>query len=108
MATEAGILFLDYLFLSSIPLNKVSADVYAYNDISLRMAKKGGFQVEGVLRQERYWGGEYHDIIRVSLLRSEWLAARERLGADRVYAPRVPPGEGAPAAPNPEPDQGRG
>jgi RimJ/RimL family protein N-acetyltransferase len=82
-AAEAGMLFLDYLF-SYFPIRKIAADVYAFNAASLQVIKNAGFQVEGVLRQEHYFGGTFHDIIRLGLLESEWLLLREQYRVDHL------------------------
>jgi RimJ/RimL family protein N-acetyltransferase len=52
-------------------LNKIRLDVYAFNEGAIRTYEKVGFRREGVLRQELYRGGAYHDVIRMGLLRGE-------------------------------------
>jgi RimJ/RimL family protein N-acetyltransferase len=54
-----------------INLNKIRLDVYAFNHQAIRTYERVGFLREGVLRQELYRGGAYHDIIRMGLLRGE-------------------------------------
>jgi RimJ/RimL family protein N-acetyltransferase len=76
-AAEVGMLFLDYLF-SYFPIRKVAAEVFSFNHTSLDVLKHAGFHVEGVLRQEHYFGGHFHDVVRVGLLETEWRSLRER------------------------------
>ncbi|HAA82323.1 MAG TPA: N-acetyltransferase, partial [Thermotoga naphthophila] len=37
-----------------------------------RVYEKIGFKVEGILRQELFREGRYHDVIVMGLLKSEW------------------------------------
>lgn len=60
-AAQAGILAIDYLF-KFFDLKKIYTMVYDYNFDSLRFQKHGGFVEEGLLKQHRYYNGEYHDV----------------------------------------------
>jgi RimJ/RimL family protein N-acetyltransferase len=53
-------------------MNKVCLNVFSFNKRARRCYEKCGFSVEGVLRQEVYANGRYHDEIAMGLLRSEW------------------------------------
>ncbi|HXV26531.1 MAG TPA: GNAT family protein [Candidatus Paceibacterota bacterium] len=53
-------------------LNKVWLMVWAENKKGLHIYEKLGFRQEGVLREEYFWQGEYHDIVRMGLLASEF------------------------------------
>lgn len=55
-------------------LNKVYLNVFAENVRSRTLYAKIGFVQEGVLRQEYLLGDEYHDMVRMSMLRGEWEA----------------------------------
>jgi UDP-4-amino-4,6-dideoxy-N-acetyl-beta-L-altrosamine N-acetyltransferase len=55
-----------------INLHKVSAQILGYNERSLRLHKKLGFQQEGVLRDQHYDGNHYHDTHCFGLLEREW------------------------------------
>ena len=77
-AQEAGMILFDYLF-SYIPLRKIAAEVYSYNEVSLRFLQSAGFVVEGNLREERYFAGHYYDIVRLSILASEWPEIRKKV-----------------------------
>ncbi len=53
-------------------LNRISLQVYTNNPRAIRAYEKSGFVVEGRLRQAHYDNGQYHDILIMSVLRSEW------------------------------------
>ncbi len=55
-----------------INLNKVTIQVYSFNTPAIRCYEKLGFKTEGVLRQEIYREGQYHDTVAMGMLRSEW------------------------------------
>lgn len=55
-------------------LNKVYLNVFAENVRSRTFYAKLGFVQEGVLRQEYLLDGKCHDMVRMSMLRSEWAA----------------------------------
>ncbi len=53
-------------------LNKVRLRVYDYNLRGIKSYLKLGFKKEGVMRQELFKDGKYHDIVMMGLLREEW------------------------------------
>lgn len=53
-------------------LNRVEALIHPDNAASLKLVRHFGFAEEGRLRQLGYWGGQHHDMLQCSLLRSEW------------------------------------
>jgi hypothetical protein len=53
--------------------------------------------VEGRLRQHICKNGQYHDVIRMAMLRSDWPAVRERFHPTPVEI-ECPPGVTLPAA----------
>lgn len=61
-----------------INLNKVKLGVFSFNKRAIRCYEKVGFKTEGVLRQEIYRYGKYHDGILMGILRSEWRPAKRR------------------------------
>lgn len=71
--TEALRLMLEYAF-DTLNVHKVCATVFAFNDASLRVLEKCGFAKEGVLRQQRFCDGTYHDEILFGLLREDYAA----------------------------------
>ncbi len=56
----------------TLNLNKLWATVFSYNEPSKGLFEALGFQKEGVLREETYREGAYHDVIRYGILREEF------------------------------------
>jgi RimJ/RimL family protein N-acetyltransferase len=56
----------------TLNLNRICLRVYADNPRAIRSYEKAGLTVEGSLRQGHYHGGEYIDVVLMSILRSEW------------------------------------
>lgn len=52
-------------------LNRIEAQVHPHNAASLKTLAGLGFVEEGRLREVGYWGGAYHDMMQLSLLRRE-------------------------------------
>ena len=55
-----------------LELHKVWLMVFATNERSLRTWRRLGFVDEGVLRDEYFHEGAWHDMVRLSMLRHEW------------------------------------
>jgi len=68
--TEAMQLLSRFCF-DELNLNKVKVHVYAFNPRAIRCYEKLGFQKEGVLRDEVFRDGAYHNVITMGLLRAE-------------------------------------
>ncbi len=68
---EALRLLLDHAF-AVLNLNRIFLHVYANNPRAIRAYEKIGFVHEGRLRQAHYAAGRYHDVLMMSVLRSEW------------------------------------
>ena len=62
---------LEYGF-KELNLNKITLSVISTNMRAIHLYEKLGFSVEGRLRQEIWRGGEYLDLILMSILQSEW------------------------------------
>lgn len=73
--TETCQLLVSYAF-EILNMNRVWLGVNASNVGAHRSYKKSGFIAEGVLREEVYRNGRYHDVIRMSVLRREYEALR--------------------------------
>ena len=69
--TEAMRLMLKHGF-ESLNLHRIMLRVYAYNKRAIRSYEKVGFVQEGTLRQAIYRKGQYHDVLLMSVLQSEW------------------------------------
>ena len=69
--TEATRLMVRHGF-ETLNLNRISLNVYDYNERGIRAYEKAGFKKEGVLRKALYAEGAYHDVIVMGILREEW------------------------------------
>lgn len=78
IGAEAGMLFLNYLFMK-YPIRKVYCTVYEYNKPSLKMLKNAGFKVEGILKKHRYFDENYYNMYILSFYREDMQNLRERL-----------------------------
>lgn len=70
-ASEAILLVLRYFFLE-LGYQKVTAGVYAFNEASIRLHEKLGFQQEGRLRRMTFTNGRYFDDIHFGLTVEEF------------------------------------
>ncbi|MCF6242656.1 MAG: GNAT family N-acetyltransferase [Bacteroidales bacterium] len=72
-AFYATFLALKYAFLE-LGLNRVSTDYIAEHKVSRHLlVDKLGLSEEGVFRQELYKAGKYHNIVKVAILKDEFL-----------------------------------
>ncbi|MCX6764166.1 MAG: GNAT family protein [Candidatus Nealsonbacteria bacterium] len=69
--TESLRLLVNYAF-RNLNLNSLSAGAMDFNERSIKMQKKIGFQREGRRRQHFFKNGKFHDEILFGLLREEW------------------------------------
>ncbi len=76
IGTECAKLMVVY-GIEKLNLNKVWLGVNAANIGGVRAYEKAGFVREGILRQEQYRNFEYYDVIRMSILRTEYAARRD-------------------------------
>ncbi|GAH98179.1 unnamed protein product, partial [marine sediment metagenome] len=70
IAGEASRLMINYGF-TELNLHKIFAGVFTPNTRSLRAAEKLGFEKEGVLKEEMYVDGEYHDVHKFALFKRD-------------------------------------
>jgi RimJ/RimL family protein N-acetyltransferase len=75
LGSESASLLLNYAF-NKLNLNSVQLGVNAENKRAVRSYEKTGFVHEGIRRQFIYRNGRYYDIVVMSVLRDEFLAAR--------------------------------
>jgi [ribosomal protein S5]-alanine N-acetyltransferase len=59
---------------SQMQLNRIEAQIHPQNEASLKLVQKLGFAREGLLREVARWGGQFHDLLQLSLLRRDWQA----------------------------------
>ena len=69
--TEAVKTMLRYAF-HELGLNRVELETYSFNPRAQRCYQKAGFRRERVRRQALYRDGEFHDVITMGILRSEF------------------------------------
>jgi RimJ/RimL family protein N-acetyltransferase len=70
--TDAIKVLMSFVFLQ-MNINKIRLTCYSFNDRAVNCYKKCGFSIEGVLRQEIFKDGKYHDKIAMGILREEFL-----------------------------------
>lgn len=66
-----------YVF-DTLGLNKLWCEVFAFNDRVVALHEKFGSKVEGIARQHIFKNGEWHDVVRMGILKSEWEAQRDK------------------------------
>lgn len=74
-ATEAIGLVLRYYF-DERRYQKVNAEVYSFNQPSIRLHERLNFVLEGRLRRMIFSQGQFHDVLVFGLTREEFAAAR--------------------------------
>jgi RimJ/RimL family protein N-acetyltransferase len=70
-ASEAIRLVLRYFF-QELRYQKVTVDIYAFNEASIKLHEKLGFQHEGRVRRVYFTNGEYHDSLILGMTREEY------------------------------------
>ena len=65
-AKEASELWLRY-GLGTLGLKKIYLNTLNTNLRNLRLNEELGFKIEGILRNEVYFDGQYHDVLRMGL-----------------------------------------
>jgi RimJ/RimL family protein N-acetyltransferase len=76
-ATQAIYLLLEYCF-NELDLHRLSGTWLAENTVSMFVGKMMGFRQEGVLRDYVFKEGKRHDLIIMSILRSEFEQLKQR------------------------------
>jgi RimJ/RimL family protein N-acetyltransferase len=69
--TEAAWLLINYGFLQ-LNLHRISSNVLYFNERSIKLHKKVGFQEEGRLRKAVFKNGRFCDQVMFGILREEW------------------------------------
>lgn len=69
--TDAMKTLVSFIF-NEMNINKIKLHVYSFNPRAIKSYEKCGFIKEGVLRQEIFRKGKYHDQIIMGLLRDEF------------------------------------
>jgi len=71
-------LALDYAF-SELQLYKLSCEVLAFNLSVIKLHKRFGFSTEGNFRDHHLYDKAYVDVVRLGILRREWLEVRDSI-----------------------------
>jgi RimJ/RimL family protein N-acetyltransferase len=61
---------IDFAF-NELNLERITAEVYEYNERSIKILEKFGFKLEGRIRKGKFHKGNYYDILIYGLLREE-------------------------------------
>lgn len=77
-AAEAIFLVLRYYF-RELRYQKVTVGVYSFNEASMRLHEKLGFQIEGRLRRTAFAAGEHHDEVLYGLTAEEFDELEQRI-----------------------------
>ena len=74
-ATEATFLQLEYVF-EELNIHKLSGTCLVEHKASLLPSLCLGYKIEGVMRDNRFKGGKYHDEVLFSILENEYYSAK--------------------------------
>lgn len=69
--TDAMKLLISFVF-EQMNLNKIKLHVFSFNERAIKCYEKCGFTKEGVLREEIFSDGKYHDDIVMGFLKTEY------------------------------------
>lgn len=70
--TDAMRILMTFIFMQ-MNINKIKLICYSFNERAIKSYEKCGFSIEGVLRQEMYKDGCYHDKIMMGILKEEFI-----------------------------------
>lgn len=73
----------DHVFLE-LGLNRIWCEVLSFNDRVVKLHELFGCKVEGVLRAHVIKGETKHDVVRMAILRDEWLERRDQFTYARI------------------------
>jgi RimJ/RimL family protein N-acetyltransferase len=73
-ATELGLRYAFY----ELNMHRVTITVFGFNERSMALAEKAGFQQEGVFRERLQRDGKRYDMLLYGILRHEWEARLEQ------------------------------
>jgi [ribosomal protein S5]-alanine N-acetyltransferase len=80
--TEALNAVIEYCF-NTLNLNKVQARCYGKNIGSSKVLKKAGMSFEGTMRQHMFKNNEFHDILRYSILKEEFMNTKKQSNSNQ-------------------------
>ena len=62
---------LNYVF-EQLNLHKLCCEVFEWNNFVVQIHRRYGSKIEGVLREHVWKRGEFHNVVRMGILRQEW------------------------------------
>jgi UDP-4-amino-4,6-dideoxy-N-acetyl-beta-L-altrosamine N-acetyltransferase len=68
----------DYVF-ERLGFNRLWCEVFSSNDRVVALHERFGSKVEGMLRQHIFKNGQFHDVVRMAVLKDEWLNKRKEI-----------------------------
>ncbi|SES83375.1 GNAT family N-acetyltransferase [Anaerobranca gottschalkii] len=68
--TDALHVLIKFIF-EQLNINKIKLNTFSFNKRGIKAFEKVGFKVEGILREELYRDGQYHDIYVMALFKGE-------------------------------------
>ena len=77
---EALAEILDFGF-NEMHLHRIQAEAHFNNTASIGLAKRMGFEFEGVHREQAFWNSKFHDLHCYSLLELDWRAGQNTIGS---------------------------
>lgn len=81
LGTEAMLLLERFAFMD-LGLNRIGSKVFDFNNIAIRCYKSCGMKVEGIMRENLYRDGKWHDVYFMGILKREYEETIE--GGDRI------------------------
>jgi len=69
--TDAKMIFLNYAF-NTLNLRKISSSVFSFNKRSIAYSLKCGYEVEGVLKRQKFVNGRYYDEVLLGVFKEGW------------------------------------
>ena len=67
-----------------LEFNKLWCEVFGFNDKVVRLHKIYGSEIEGVLKEHVYKNDEFHDIVKMAVLKSKWPTIKEKYNYDDI------------------------
>jgi RimJ/RimL family protein N-acetyltransferase len=64
-------------------LRKIRSRAFAFNERSIAYLKKTGYEVEGVMKQEVFKNGEFHDVVLLAVFRDTFIPLWEKYQASQ-------------------------
>lgn len=69
--TDAMKVLMHFIF-EQMNIHKIKLNVFSFNQRAIKSYEKCGFKVEGILRDELFVDGKYHDEVSMGILREEY------------------------------------